>query len=342
MITVDITADCADGDKIVLTYKGTSAVIMGATQLVVKTANAGDVSPVTAIASSPTITVTPAANITINNAKVISPNSILVTFNNPGSDLTGSPDFSKWHIDVNTGGSSPLNPTSATITSATAPWTITLTFADTPFSDSSISYDASHGLYVEAIGISDVIGDTNVVLADTSSMAVSDGQVPTLTSVVFADNDLAVGETSLVTFTFSEPITDFSNADLTVVNGVLSAITVDGIDSKIYTATFTPTASIEDATNIITVDMTGVTDIIGNIGVGTTDSNNYAIHTTPSVSTTNSSGGRRHFGCNDPKALNYEYFSASDSSLCVYSKISTTTSPVVTPKLPSTGFPPRR
>ena len=46
-----------------------------------------------------------------------------------------------------------------------------------------------------------------------------------------------------------------------------------------WTATFTPSGSINDATNVITLDNTGVADVAGNAGSGTTDSNNYAIDT---------------------------------------------------------------
>ncbi|KAF6682652.1 glycosyl hydrolase, partial [Pseudomonas sp. EKM23D] len=46
-----------------------------------------------------------------------------------------------------------------------------------------------------------------------------------------------------------------------------------------WTATFTPTTNITDATNLITLDNTGIADQAGNAGSGTTDSNNYAIDT---------------------------------------------------------------
>jgi hypothetical protein len=46
-----------------------------------------------------------------------------------------------------------------------------------------------------------------------------------------------------------------------------------------WTATFTPTAGITDASNVITLDNTGYVDAAGNTGSGTTDSNNYAIDT---------------------------------------------------------------
>lgn len=69
VITVDITADCANGNTITLTYKGTSAIAMGATALTVSTADAGSTGPVTPlIAGSPTITVTSVATANVNFA----------------------------------------------------------------------------------------------------------------------------------------------------------------------------------------------------------------------------------------------------------------------------------
>ncbi|WP_256584180.1 Ig-like domain-containing protein, partial [Pseudomonas sp. GW460-13] len=104
-----------------------------------------------------------------------------------------------------------------------------------------------------------------------------DTVLPTATIVV-ADNALRIGETSLVTITFSEAVTGFSNADLTIANGTLSA--VSSADGGItWTATFTPTGSITDATNLIVLNNSGVQNGSGNAGSGTTNSNNYAIDT---------------------------------------------------------------
>jgi hypothetical protein len=81
-----------------------------------------------------------------------------------------------------------------------------------------------------------------------------------------------------VTITFSEAVTGFTTADLTVANGTLSGLSSS--DGGItWTATLTPTSSITDTTNLITLDNTGVVDLAGNAGSGTTDSNNYAIDT---------------------------------------------------------------
>ena len=43
-------------------------------------------------------------------------------------------------------------------------------------------------------------------------------------AIVVADAALNVGETSGVTITFSEAVTGFDNADLTIANGTLSAV----------------------------------------------------------------------------------------------------------------------
>lgn len=100
---------------------------------------------------------------------------------------------------------------------------------------------------------------------------------PTST-VVVADQSLKIGETSLVTITFSEPVNGFDNVDLSVDNGTLSNVgSTDG--GTTWTATFTPTANMTQATNNITLDNTGVRNGSGNAGEGTTDSNNYAIDT---------------------------------------------------------------
>ena len=124
-------------------------------------------------------------------------------------------------------------------------------------------------------------GGGNAVLTlnsiDTTTGIMVDGIRPTA-GIVVADTSLTVGETSLVTITFTEAVTGFANADLTIANGTLTSVaSTDG--GITWTATLTPTASVSDATNVITLANTGVTDAAGNAGTGTTDSNNYAIDT---------------------------------------------------------------
>src|SRR5690606_31007347 len=89
-----------------------------------------------------------------------------------------------------------------------------------------------------------------------------DGIVPTA-AIVLADTKLNVGETSLVTITFSEAVTGFTTADLIVANGSLSPVsTSDG--GITWTATLTPTAGMEEAANVITLDNTAIADLAGN------------------------------------------------------------------------------
>jgi uncharacterized repeat protein (TIGR02059 family) len=134
----------------------------------------------------------------------------------------------------------------------------------------------SQGTHTLTTKATDLAGNTS---AASSGLAVKvDTTAPTCT-VTVADATLTGGETSLVTFAFSEPVTGFDNSDLTAVpNGTLGAVaSKDG--GQTWTATFTPTASVLDNTNLITLDNTGVADLAGNAGTGSTDSNNFTINT---------------------------------------------------------------
>jgi len=136
--------------------------------------------------------------------------------------------------------------------------------------------DASNVITLANTGVADLAGNTGSGTTNSGNYTI-DTVRPTATIVV-ADSSLKIGETSLVTITFSDAVTGFSNADLTIANGTLSA--VSSSDGGItWTATFTPTATITDATNLITLDNSGVQNASGNAGSGTTDSNNYAIDT---------------------------------------------------------------
>ncbi|WP_447889802.1 Ig-like domain-containing protein [Pseudomonas hormoni] len=150
---------------------------------------------------------------------------------------------------------------------------ITWTATFTP--NASIN-DTTNLITLNNTGVSDLAGNAGSGTTDSNNYVI-DTLRPTATIVV-ADNALKIGETSLVTITFAEAVSGFTNADLTIANGTLTA--VSSSDGGItWTATFTPTASITDTTNLITLNNTGVSDLSGNAGSGTTDSNNYAIDT---------------------------------------------------------------
>lgn len=219
-----------------------------------------------------------APNIAIASSKVNSASTVLVTFVNPVENLA-SVDYTKWHIDVGDGGLTPLNPTSAAITSAGTPWTITLTFSGTPFSNTATAYAAAVGLYADGSAVTDTNSDTNIVVGHAASTVITDGQSPTIVSIGMSDSALKIGDTSTLTIVFSEPVTAFTNADLTIIEGGTLTAVGSGDGGTTWTATFTPTTLLEDPTNKIRVDATGLTDIAGNPGVGTMDTANYAIDT---------------------------------------------------------------
>ncbi|WP_082332586.1 Ig-like domain-containing protein [Lysinibacillus contaminans] len=136
--------------------------------------------------------------------------------------------------------------------------------------------DTSNLIVLNNIGVTDLAGNAGTGTTNSSNYSIATVR-PTATIVV-ADSALKIGETSLVTITFSEAVTGFDNKDLTIANGTLSA--VSSSDGGItWTATFTPTKNISDSTNVITLNNTGVQNAAGNTGLGTTDSNNYAIDT---------------------------------------------------------------
>ncbi|EKB19833.1 type 1 secretion C-terminal target domain (subclass), partial [Aeromonas veronii AMC35] len=87
--------------------------------------------------------------------------------------------------------------------------------------------------------------------------------------VNIVDEQLTVGETSDVTFTFSEKVTGFELDDLIVVGGTVTGLTsADG--GQTWTATFTPDANFT-GTASVTVKPESYTDLAGNKGTGGQD-----------------------------------------------------------------------
>jgi Ca2+-binding RTX toxin-like protein len=210
-----------------------------------------------------------------------------------GSALTLTVQFSE-AVVVNTAGGIPslLLETGGTDRAATylsGSGTNTLTFQYiVQAGDSSADLDitSSNALQLNSATIRDAAGNNAVLTLPVPGAAgslgataelVIDGVAPTA-SIVVADTALAAGETSLVTITFSEAVTGFTNDDFTIENGTLSSVSsIDG--GLTYTATFTPAAGLTAASNTISLDNSGVSDLVGNPGTGSTTSNVYAIDT---------------------------------------------------------------
>ncbi|PVE06071.1 hypothetical protein H663_020055, partial [Limnohabitans planktonicus II-D5] len=133
--------------------------------------------------------------------------------------------------------------------------------------------DADHKIDARVTGV-DLAGNTGTVTV--GHLYSVDAVAPSVQSLVLDKPSLKAGETAQVTLTFSEKVTAFDLADLSADNAVLSQLaSADG--GLTWTATLTPTAAIEDTTNVVKVLAT-YTDLAGNTGL-TAQSSNYSLDT---------------------------------------------------------------
>jgi hypothetical protein len=110
--------------------------------------------------------------------------------------------------------------------------------------------------YTDEAGNAGIAGITPSITIDTIAPTVA---------ITGSASALKIGETAVITFTFSEAPVDFTTDDVAVAGGMLSALTVDGGDAKIYTATFTPAVNSTDPASITVGE--SYTDAAGNAGV---------------------------------------------------------------------------
>jgi hypothetical protein len=205
-------------------------------------------------------TARPTASIALSDTalKAGETSQVTITFSEAVSGLTAA-DFSV------------ANGTLGGLSSADGGVTWTATF--TPSANVTA---ASNLIVLDNTGVTDAAGNTG--LGTTSSPGYAIDTARPTASIALSDTALKAGETSQVTITFSEAVSGFSNADLVVSNGTLGNVTsTDG--GITWTATFTPSANVTAAGNLIVLDNTGVTDAAGNTGLGTTASAAFAIDT---------------------------------------------------------------
>ena len=238
-----------------------------------------DFTTITDVAGNPGVGTQPSGNYTIDTTapalakpieisdtalKIGGEAIVTFTFDGPVSDFTEA------DVDVPNGVLTQLVSADGGTT-----WTATLT----PNADAS---DATNVLTLNYAGIRNASGNAGTGSAESANYVV-DTVRPTLASdIAISDTNLVRGETATVTFTFTEAVTGFGAADVTVPNGTLSNL--KSLDGGItWTATLTPAAGTADATNVLTLDYSGITDLVGNAGAGSVDSGNYAVDTTAPV-----------------------------------------------------------
>ena len=149
-------------------------------------------------------------------------------------------------------------------------WTATLT----PTANLT---DVTNVVSVNLAGVTDASSNTGLGTVTSPNYTVISG--PPTATIAIADTALTAGETTTVTITFSQVVSGFTLADLTAPSGALSDLVQSTSNPLVWTATFTPTANIEDTTNVISLALSGVTDAASNPGTGTAESDNYTVDT---------------------------------------------------------------
>ncbi|MCX8572875.1 Ig-like domain-containing protein [Aminobacter sp. MET-1] len=200
----------------------------------------------------------PTASIVVANSDLNIGGTSLVTFTFSEA-VTG---FTNFDLTITNGTLTPVASSDGGIT-----WTAT-------FTPSSSITAPTNRITLNLAGVTNLGSEAGSGTVDSNNYRI-DTQRPTATIVLYPTY-IGIGQTSQVTITFSEEVTGFSNADLTISNGTLSA--VSSSDGGItWTATFTPAAGITQSSNVIRLNNWGVADLFGNQGNGTTDSNNYGV-----------------------------------------------------------------
>ncbi|MCW8171025.1 hypothetical protein D8B22_18380 [Verminephrobacter aporrectodeae subsp. tuberculatae] len=146
------------------------------------------------------------------------------------------------------------------------------------FTPTANTTSLTNTLGINLAGVSDIAGNAGQGSVRSGNYAVKT-QPPTAT-ITLADTALAAGETTTVTFTFSETVTGFTRDDVVLsdANGTLGEPTTSD-NGRTWTATFTPTANVEDSSNTISVNLAGVSNTAGTAGSGQASSANYGIDT---------------------------------------------------------------
>ncbi len=167
-----------------------------------------------------------------------------------------STDFTAWDVVVAWGTLSAFAGSGTGYTATFTPTASSITTGTIDVASSTFTDNATNG---------NTAATQATIAVDTIAPSIVIGATPTNTYI---------GSTSAITFTLSEPSTNFTAWDVVVVWGTLSAFAGSGTG---YTATFTPTAS-STATGTIDVAASTFTDAFGN-------NNTVATQTTIAVDT---------------------------------------------------------
>ncbi|MCW8205104.1 Ig-like domain-containing protein, partial [Verminephrobacter aporrectodeae] len=160
------------------------------------------------------------------------------------------------------------------------------------FTPTANTTSLTNTIAINLAGVRDIAGNAGQGSVRSGNYAVkTQGLTATIT---LADTALAAGETTTVTFTFSETVTGFTREDIVfdATTGTLGEPTTSD-NGTTWTATFTPTANANTATNTIRVNLAGVNTAAGTAGTGTASSDNFIVDSTPPVINTTTVNGNQ-------------------------------------------------
>jgi predicted component of type VI protein secretion system len=146
----------------------------------------------------------------------------------------------------------------------------TATFTPNTNSTATATINVAASTFTDGAGNLNTASNTISITVDTTA--------PTIT-ITSSASALKISETATITFTLSEVSTNFSDADITVVNGTLGTLSGSGSS---YTAVFTPTAS---STTLATFNVAAATftDAAGNDNTAATQFTILVDTTAPTI-----------------------------------------------------------
>ncbi|WP_151964259.1 BapA/Bap/LapF family large adhesin, partial [Acinetobacter oleivorans] len=144
----------------------------------------------------------------------------------------------------------------ATVDAVAGTWTVDVAGSDLA-ADPDLTVDAV-ATFTDAAGNPSTVTDTQTYTVDSTA--------PTL-AITATDLNLALGESTTVTFTFSEAVTGFTVGDITVAGGTINPASLNSLDGGVtWTATFTQDGS--STAPSLSVANNTYTDLAGNLGTG--------------------------------------------------------------------------
>ncbi|WP_265707123.1 SwmB domain-containing protein [Verminephrobacter aporrectodeae] len=209
------------------------------------------------------------------NSAAVTGNQLVITYTEANTlDPAALPGNAGFTVSNATGTAIPVS--SAVVNGAAKTVTLTLNRAVTPAETVKVSYTkpASGAVVQDAAG-NDAADFNSQAVANNTPRVPNEGLNATIR---ITDRALTAGESTTVSFTFTEPVNGFDASDITCTNGTLSTPTANAART-VWTATFTPTANVNAPVNVINVDLAKVSDNAGNPGVGEATSANYAVDT---------------------------------------------------------------